>query len=490
MGRFSIFWLILVGFPALFLLSIKIGLVPAVWYDEGEFLLTARSMAETGRYGLPLYDEFRGAHISVGPIVLIPIALAFKTFGISVVVGRVTIALWSLAALYSISILAGRIFGKRASLPAGMLLLIFYSPRFIWYCRTVLGEIPALALIMLGFIFLTMTSGDKRESLVTPLVSILLAGVCFGLAVSAKPHSIFIFPALFIGALCSTEPRRALSRVLQITIMASAIEGISIWFMASAVGLSQYFHQLELLHGAASALTAYKPFELAPRLDKLPNLSFLLALTICAGIYLQRRRRYEWYEYSIFIFSLIYQLWFLLFAYAWDRYLIIGLWSICIILVGAGSALFDEMNEGVKKVALMLFGAFVIGAFAGNVRELLNLTPVKDPYLIAKEIDALPSAAVVESYEWEVFFLVDRNMRQASLEKHYAMLSNLVSGVPTAEIPGESHPRPSDYLLIGPFGERMLQSYREKDGICTLFQSTSSCQLITSHGEYRLYRLL
>ena len=164
--------------------------------------------------------------------------------------------------------------------------------------------------------------------------------------------------------------------------------------------------------------------------------------------------------------------------------------SICIILIGAGIALYDAMNESVKKVTLLLFGAFVIGGFIGNVRELLTLTPIKDPYLIAKDIESLPPAAVVESYEWEVFFLVDRMMRQASLEKHYAMLSNLVSGVTTAEIPVESNPHPSDYLLIGPFGERMLQSYREKDGVCTLFQSTRSCELITAHGEYRLYRLL
>jgi hypothetical protein len=60
---------------------------PAPWFDEGSHLHVPKTLAQYGEYADISSDGFRyyGPTIGVGPTVMLPIAAAFKIFGIGAV---------------------------------------------------------------------------------------------------------------------------------------------------------------------------------------------------------------------------------------------------------------------------------------------------------------------------------------------------------------------------------------------------------------------
>src|SRR6476620_1475724 len=89
--------LILIGLlPILFfLIFYNLGTNPRPWHDEGTYLDLARTLAEDGVYAVRNSDGYQtfGAIQSVGPTVIVPIALSFKLFGTGIIQGRAVTAI-------------------------------------------------------------------------------------------------------------------------------------------------------------------------------------------------------------------------------------------------------------------------------------------------------------------------------------------------------------------------------------------------------------
>jgi 4-amino-4-deoxy-L-arabinose transferase-like glycosyltransferase len=160
-------------------------------FDEFFFLDAARTLALHGQYAtfsngqLDPFDPY----LSTGPTVIVPVALAFRLFGVDYLVARlVMVAL--LPPLFALVYLVTReLHGRIAAVvAAGFLLCV---PDFWLYALTVLGEVPATLFLLAAVLALA-----RAEQAPSRLPHYALGGALLGLAVLTK-----LVLALALGAL-------------------------------------------------------------------------------------------------------------------------------------------------------------------------------------------------------------------------------------------------------------------------------------------------
>jgi 4-amino-4-deoxy-L-arabinose transferase-like glycosyltransferase len=204
-------------FGALLCLLILIGSFynlanyPTIWWDEAIFSNTAANLAEHDRYAFTvqspnqLHDlDFR---ISVGPTVILPVALAYKLFGVNLISGRLVAGAYLVLTFLALFLVTRRLWGPNSALLAVALALL--DTDVFYWGRSVLGDIPALGLFLCALLF--VLRGLKSRAL-WPLV---LGGLFVGLAFDAKEfYGIAFLPPLIILARQSWGDKRLLTRRL------------------------------------------------------------------------------------------------------------------------------------------------------------------------------------------------------------------------------------------------------------------------------------
>jgi 4-amino-4-deoxy-L-arabinose transferase-like glycosyltransferase len=179
---------------------------PSIWWDEAIFSETAANLVQHGRYAFTVQSPNQlndlDYRISAGPAVILPVALAYKLFGVSLVPGRLVAGLYLVLVFLGLFLGARRLCGPGAALLAVALALLG-TDAFYWG-RSVLGDIPALALFLFGVYFLIRGLEDRST---WPL---FLGGLFLGLAFDAKEfYGLAFLPPL--GLLVwqyRREPRR------------------------------------------------------------------------------------------------------------------------------------------------------------------------------------------------------------------------------------------------------------------------------------------
>ncbi len=170
---------------------------PTIWWDEGIFSETAANLAQHGRYAFTIQSpdqlndlDFR---ISVGPALILPVALAYKLFGVDVTSGRLVAGVYLVFTFLGLYLAAGRLFGPVAGLLA--VALTFLGTDVLYWGRSVLGDIPALGLFLWGLWFLLKALDSEA---VLPL---FWGGIFLGLAFSAKEfYGLAFLPPLVLVA--------------------------------------------------------------------------------------------------------------------------------------------------------------------------------------------------------------------------------------------------------------------------------------------------
>ena len=123
---------------------------PTIWWDEGIFSEAAANLAQHGRYAFTVQSpnqlndlDFR---ISAGPAVILPVALAYKLFGVSLVSGRLVAGAYLVLTFLVLFLGARRLWGSATGLLA--VTLAFLGTDVLYWGRSVLGDIPALGLFL------------------------------------------------------------------------------------------------------------------------------------------------------------------------------------------------------------------------------------------------------------------------------------------------------------------------------------------------------
>ena len=175
---------------------------PAPWFDEGWYLQVPRNLTVFGEYATLSTEGFRhdDTVLSVLPTLYAPIALVFKGVGISLLPARLVAVAYLLVAL-----LAAYVFGRQLYGPivaaGGVYLLLFHQEAdpftsTLLLGRQVMGEVPALAFVLLG-------CAAWRQSILRERMWWAVAGgVLFGLATITKLQYALLLPtALGVVAL-------------------------------------------------------------------------------------------------------------------------------------------------------------------------------------------------------------------------------------------------------------------------------------------------
>lgn len=179
---------------------------PTIWWDEAIFSETAANLVQHGRYAFTVQSPNQlndlDYRISAGPAVILPVALAYKLFGVSLVPGRLVAGLYLVLAFLGLFLAARRLWGPGAALLAVALALL--GTDVFYWGRSVLGDIPALALFLLGTGFLIQGLESRAN---WPL---FLGGLFLGLAFDAKEfYGLAFLPPLGLLVRQSwREPRR------------------------------------------------------------------------------------------------------------------------------------------------------------------------------------------------------------------------------------------------------------------------------------------
>lgn len=174
------------------LLFYRLDAYPAPNFDEGAYINVARTFVREGIYAESSVSgySFKGAVVSTGPTVLLPIAGMFAVFGVSVTAARLVMVAYSallLVALYGVA----RTLGARLFAALVIVLALFgWGIQVPYAFRSVNGEIPGMALLLAG---LWLWFSGKSVT----LVRLTGVGVLFGLACITKTQfAIILLPAI------------------------------------------------------------------------------------------------------------------------------------------------------------------------------------------------------------------------------------------------------------------------------------------------------
>ena len=238
------------GIPVLFvgcLLLINLSDFPPTWFDEGLNVSAAGMLARDGVYGLPdsTGPRVMDAAIQTGPIVIVPVALAFGLFGTELLTARLVAVTFALLALWLFWRLAGQSFDRETAAVAAAILLVGNSDgytSFLYMGRQVLGEVPGLAFFSLGMLAILRglgASGCGRGR----VPSAILAGLAWGGAITTKSQLLVLLPAA-ISTVCVADLLFYRRRSWSLLALSLAVGLVCVfgWYLTqyAVLGLEQF----------------------------------------------------------------------------------------------------------------------------------------------------------------------------------------------------------------------------------------------------------
>lgn len=174
---------------------------PKFWFDEGVNLQPARNFAETNHLGYQIStgEEYKSPFqlMTSGYPLILPLGFLFKLFGFSFVVARAYMLCWLALFIVSSYLLGSVLFGKRLAL-MGVLLMTTFAP-IIFHGRSIIGEIPAAALLFFGLYLW------EKYRILQKKGYLYYGAVLLGLVVATKPLYITIIPVILISYLISRK---------------------------------------------------------------------------------------------------------------------------------------------------------------------------------------------------------------------------------------------------------------------------------------------
>ena len=439
----------------LFLWAFAIGLilvrpaeVPPLWFDEGWSLSVARNLVDSGTYAqLSLGQPVPATFLSTGLPGIAPIALSFKLFGVGIWQARLPGQLFTAATLLLLYLLARKIFNAKVACVSLFVALLMTGAHIhlhpIVLGRQAIGEIPGLFFLLAGS--LCMLAGwSNKPWLVAP------AAIFWSLSLSIKPQTLpfFVVSLAFplVVDIIARERRRA--GLTTVALVGSLLAYIMWERMPTILFPQEALTQTRvglLLAGiferrADTMLDMTVVTALSPHLDAL-KASWTVVLPALIGIgYAFWIAARQWRtgtqgitDVQITIFALLclttsWMLWWMLLSVGWLRYLFPSLFFSCMFtaaflhdLTGGFSLVFvvrrlsDPLISRLRVVWIALLLVAVILFFVASITSLRTLY---DAYrqgddnsleqLIAFFNEEIPREAIVETFESELFFLLNR----------------------------------------------------------------------------------
>lgn len=461
------------------------------WFDEGSHLLVPKTLVQFGRYAYVSSEGFRtyGPTLSVGPTVMLPIALVFKLFGIGLVQARLVMVAYLLLTFVLSYRLTRHLYGSMVALMAGFLLLTSRGVNILEYGRQVLGEVPALFFWLAGVLLWFRPEMKLRR---------IASGIFFGLAMITKNQIALIIPPTLVvvwglNALYYRRLRHAdfaLPLVIALGIYAAWM-AILLIFLGDG-NLSQ---NLTLLRQASgSALFVFMPERIQDSLKFLLGLDAFYGLLTPALIYaigLSLRRDLEGLKNALLVVFVGLALgWYAFGSIGWERYAFPGL-AVASLFV---AKLFHDLIQAARSMefrmgflraftplALALIALFmlIIGRPLAYYSRAIFFQPDDGPQQMAAYLNThVSQTALIETWSPELGFLTDHRY-------HYPPPAILDRVVRAAWL-GEPYP-PETYDFRAYQPDYLVLDHTEMRLIYPSEFVEPGYRLVVSLGGYDLY---
>lgn len=477
---------------AIVLLLVRQPDVPWPWFDEGLNMSTAATIARDGLYALPDAQGFRvfDPAIQTGPTVIVPIALIYKLFGVSVFGARAVVLTFAIIALIAYWLLARRLVGRAESLLATVMLLAgtaVPSTSFLATGRQVLGEVPAFAFLLLGAM-IWLRAVERQASAPT---AYLFAGLAWGLAMVTKSQVLITLPfAVGLLALADRLYYRQARWGQFIIPMITAAGCIAFWYGAQiAIGGYELFQRNTVLlrEGSRIHVLGIEPAHWRNAVSSCWRTGFWLwgSIALVWGCWQARSRSFDGLQHAaILSLALTMLLWFIALSIGWERYLFFPLmlapiWLAgCLLELARGRMRFASLQAGPALAAVLC--TLLVLANARGIATTLLLPDSGYGQMRQFLAEKLPPGSTVATSEWELG--IDNRYRfdfpSTETINQYTIYIQSRRGSPP-ELAAHSQHTP-DYVLTGAF-HAFTGVYES--------QIAQGGELIASYGIYRLYRL-
>lgn len=493
--------LVLVAGLTAFLLLYRLADYPAPWYDEGSHLHVAKNFAINGIYADYSSEGLRyyGPAVGVGPTVMLPTALLFQLFGVSIPLARLLIVVYGMLALVLVYLLGRKLINARAGVVALMILLLSPGVDFVYNARTVLGEIPGLFFLLAGLV-LWLGPGQKS------IGRLAAVGILIGLAcITKNQYALFILPALLLSWIADLIYYR--QRGWRYFVIPGIIAGVLffawtfvvLFALGESDSLSENLSTLGAASSGAFFLFGFEEMQRALRyLVDGTVYGGLFIPALVYGLYLSLRRTDDGQDWGILSLFVLVALGLFISSLAWARYAFPAVALGAFFVARALSDLTGGLRLNWPDLRAVLRGEHPTALTAGTLLAsgamitLLALPAITqvlavgraDPayaYTAAAYLDAnISPDAVIETWEQELGVLTDHTYHYPpQIVLAYAVDEVWRGGQPARELYDFRDYVDADYIVIGPFAKYTAIYPAER---------LESYEIIHTVGSYDIYR--
>jgi hypothetical protein len=440
---------------------------PTIWWDEGIFSEAAANLVQHGRYAFTVQSpnqlndlDFR---ISAGPAVILPVALAYKLFGVSLFSGRLVAGAYLVLAFLALFLVARRLWGSATGLLAVTLALL--GTDVFYWGRSVLGDIPALGLFFCALYFV-IRGLDSRA--LWPLV---LGGIFLGLAFDAKEfYGLAFLPPLALLARQHWRDKRRLGLSVLAFSLGAAVPPLAYLALKAAIlgsltgAVLHFLQQKKLLcHEFFTPLTIGRIYP-ESLLLLLEDPLFWLG---CLGVGWIWKKETPSPGVTLWIWN--FMLWSAVYLTAvyWHRFALP-----CLFLASPLAAFFlcrvaARLTSGVCTPAPRWLAPAIIAAFLilfypmgglGFFKEILTCRGTAPARLVQYLRTHVPTGCLIETPEYELAFL-DDDHRIHLMPSYYFVEStpDRVELLNPRKRPYEFNRVGADILILGSFGKSVFK---------------------------------
>jgi len=485
-----------------FLVGVRLDSVPPLWWDEGWTLSVARNWLDTGHYMRLLAGRSAPHGLEAAPTLTAAVYLAFKFFGIGVIQARMVGVLYTVAALTIFYFLARGLYDRKIALAT--LLISIFTPSYIelipvYFGRQVLAEMPAMCFLFLGYgAFLVLQSRH--------ILWILVPVAFWSVALCTKAQVLPFWLCSMLFPVAVLLYRKAWRPCLGF-VLACAGSGIGSQLLLRSW---QYLLWRDTPQGAISGL-----YEVTAAVTSIPSRLFALVVLVLFGLptlaglchaawsivaqkhCLEEHR--ETVRLSLLALAASWFAWFVLLSVGWIRYLLpvtfIG--SIFVAaMIHDWTRGFDisyttqrvlDFRRGrgftMEAVRALLVAVFMVTSIPRTAMALYKT------YLIDADNSAQQTAdflntrthpgALIETYDSELFFLLDRPYHYPPDPIHVALIRRTFLYEDNTRIDYDPLAANPDYLVVGPHSKQWK--------LYEPVLASGAFRLLQSYSRYRIY---
>jgi 4-amino-4-deoxy-L-arabinose transferase-like glycosyltransferase len=507
-------WRVAVGLLAMLAL-LALGLWnlagPPMWWDEGWTLSVARTWVERGHYGRLLDGQLAAGGLQAALPVTGSVALSFKLFGVGVWQGRLPGVVVMVAALALMYVLAERLYNRRVAIGTLFVLLCMsMHPQLhpLIMGRQVIGEMYMFCFLLAGYICLLLALRRSPWWMA-------LAAIGWGLALNTKAQMLPFWLVALVAPLAVALVLRRFREAALLGVGLIGSYGVAWYVLPLLTGFIVRDRQAGQIISLGTVQGLYDVTAWAPNsfnrwfavqimlITGLPTLGGL-----CYGLWhalhrLSRRELpvadagFDTVRLSLLALAGSWFAWFVLLSVGVPRYLypatfvgsifvaallndLTNHFSLQSTLNRATTILKGKLNRQVASAWL----AIALLALTVPI-TLLTLNNYYLSYTDTSAIDVAnflnsqtPPNALIETYESEVHFLLERRYHYPPDQIHVELnrRSLLHQNVTIDYDPLAANP---DYLLVGRFAR--------EDALYQPLIDSGAFRLLRSYGGYLLY---